>query len=78
MTSKPRCDLCNLPLFRYAYKHNGEEKVAYRCQTRHGQVDANGATRPHTMGRKVVKIKSADDFLRGAMRLNWPPDPSQA
>lgn len=36
MTTEVRCDKCNSLMCSFKYKHNGIEKVGYRCPSPHG------------------------------------------
>jgi len=31
-----RCDTCNSIMCSFKYKHNGEDKIGYRCPSPHG------------------------------------------
>lgn len=53
---KRYCSRCELPMFRYAMRHNGQQVEVYRCMSVHGTQDAQGQVRT-IRGRRQAKGK---------------------
>ncbi len=61
-----KCEICDLPVCSYTYKHNGETKTGYRCIQIHSLYTPWGTQKKFTQS----KVRGRDKMLKAMKRLD--------